>query len=236
MISTSFEGSGYILHATELEKTVIHLDQTLTIFKNLNISIAPKETVAIVGTSGSGKSTLLSILSGLDNASAGQLELLQQNMMNLTEDERATLRLNHVGFVFQNFQLMSTLTALENVMLPLEIAGKGKEANTLATEILSSVGLSHRLNHYPKYLSGGEQQRVAIARAFVGKPTILFADEPTGNLDPHTATQVIDLLFELNEQHDTALVLVTHDMGLAKRCGRILGMKEGQLFEDSLYV
>lgn len=223
-----------ILQATNLEKKVQFASAELVIFQQLNMQILTKQTVAIVGTSGSGKSTLLSILSGLDNASGGELLLFQQNMIKMNEDERAKLRLSHVGFVFQNFQLIPTLTALENVMLPLEIAGQGKQAKEYALDVLGQVGLSHRLDHYPKYLSGGEQQRVAIARAFVVKPSILFADEPTGNLDPNTAAGIIELLFDLNKQYDTALVLVTHDMNLARKCERVLQMTQGLLIEEAV--
>lgn len=210
-----------LLSVVGLTQVVSHLSQPLTIFSDLSFSVGPQETVAIVGASGSGKSTLLSMISGLETASSGSVTLLGHELNRLDEDQRAKVRLAQVGFVFQNFQLMPTLTALENVMLPLELA-KEKQAAERAKAILARVGLSERLHHYPKYLSGGEQQRVAIARAFVNRPKVLFADEPTGSLDPKTAASVMDLLFELNQEQGTVLILVTHDMGLAQRCGRTL--------------
>lgn len=188
------------------------------------------ETAAIVGTSGSGKSTLLGLLAGLDSPSGGDIYLDDTNIVQLDEDERALLRSQKVGFVFQSFQLLPALTALENVMLPLELAGRD-DARAMAEDYLARVGLGERLHHYPRTLSGGEQQRVAIARAFAAKPLILFADEPTGNLDTATGAKIIELLFGLNEEEGTTLVLVTHDNTLADRCQRKLVMTAGQLSE-----
>ncbi|MBP6345023.1 ABC transporter ATP-binding protein [Neisseriaceae bacterium CLB008] len=222
-----------LLSVTQLTQVVHHLSQPLTIFREVSFAVSAQETVAIVGASGSGKSTLLSMISGLETATSGSVTLLGHELNRLDEDQRAKVRLDNVGFVFQNFQLMPTLTALENVMLPLELA-KGKGAAERAKAILTRVGLGHRLHHYPKYLSGGEQQRVAIARAFVNQPKVLFADEPTGSLDPKTAVAVMDLLFELNQEEGTVLVLVTHDMRLAERCDRTLVLSEqGLLAADS---
>lgn len=194
------------------------------------MTVATGETVAIVGSSGSGKSTLLGILAGLDHASNGQVLLFGKSLSHLSEDERAKLRQRLVGFVFQSFQLLPALTALENVMLPLELAGL-RGAREQAAAMLARVGLAHRLGHYPRHLSGGEQQRVALARAFVGEPKLLFADEPTGNLDADTGAQVIELLFTLNREQDTTLVLVTHDASLAARCERVLRLEQGKLTE-----
>ena len=194
------------------------------------MTVATGETVAIVGSSGSGKSTLLGILAGLDHASNGQVLLFGKSLSHLSEDERAKLRQRLVGFVFQSFQLLPALTALENVMLPLELAGL-RGAREQAAAMLARVGLAHRLGHYPRHLSGGEQQRVALARAFVGEPKLLFADEPTGNLDADTGAQVIELLFTLNREQDTTLVLVTHDETLAARCERVLRLEQGKLTE-----
>ena len=184
--------------------------------------------ILIFGNSGSGKSTLLGLLAGLDVPSSGSITLMGSQLNNMTEDQRAGIRAAHVGFVFQSFQLLPNLTALENVMLPLEIAD-GKDVQTQARDMLAKVGLGKRLNHYPSQLSGGEQQRVALARAFVTDPDILFADEPTGNLDTHTGEAIADQLFELNASRDTTLILVTHDMHLAQRCARTVTMNAGQL-------
>lgn len=225
-----------ILHARAVEKTLTYLDTNLTILKDVEFTVHPRETLAIIGASGSGKSTLLSIISGLDQATSGQISLLGKDLMQMDEDQRAALRLDNVGFIFQNFQLMPTLTAIENVMLPLEIANRHSEAKEKAASILERVGLGHRLDHYPKHLSGGEQQRVAIARAFVHQPKILFADEPTGNLDSASAVHVMDLLFELNQEHGTVLIIVTHDMKVAKRCARQLTMQDKKLVEEVLHA
>lgn len=200
----------------------------LTILKGVNIEIKSGESVAIVGASGSGKSTLLGIMAGLDLPSSGQVTLLGRELTKLDEDERAAVRAQGVSFVFQNFQLLPGLTALENVMLPLEIRSD-RHARAEALRLLQQVGLQDRVQHYPSQLSGGEQQRVALARAFAGQPAILFADEPTGNLDSQTGHQVEDLLFELNRERGTTLVLVTHDERLAQRCQRRVKMQDGQL-------
>jgi len=188
------------------------------------------EAVALVGASGSGKSTLLGLLAGLDRCDTGSISLLQTTLQDLSEDQSAQLRLGRVGFVFQSFQLIEGMTALENVALPLRLAGI-HDADEKAAKSLSDVGLGDRITHRPLQLSGGEQQRVAIARAFAGSPEMLFADEPTGNLDPATGLQIADLLFRLRDEHQTALLMVTHDMQLAKRCDRIYQMHDGQLQE-----
>ncbi len=203
----------------------------LEILKGITLEIKSGESVAIVGASGSGKSTLLGLLAGLDEASAGRVIIGDTDLGTLDEDARALFRGKQVGFVFQSFQLLPALTALENVMLPLELQGIG-DAREQAEQFLGRVELSERMLHYPKQMSGGEQQRVAIARAFASTPTILFADEPTGNLDTRTGTHIIDLLFELNREQGTTLVLVTHDMALAQRCERRLVLDAGELVED----
>ncbi len=217
-----------ILQAVDLAKQIHYADNTLNIFDHLSLSLAAGESLAIIGASGSGKSTLLGLLAGLDYPSTGHVNLLGQNLNILDEDGRARLRLNAVSFVFQTFQLLPALTAQENVMLPLELTGN-PNAQLLAVSMLKKVGLEQRLQHYPKHLSGGEQQRVALARAFVTSPKILFADEPTGNLDPITGHQIIELLFELNRELGTTLVLVTHETELATRCDRIARLHAGQL-------
>ena len=211
-----------------LTKVVHTLDGQLAILKGIDLEIKAGESVAIVGVSGSGKSTLLGLLAGLDDATSGQIILGGVDIGRLNEEGRAKLRARLVGFVFQSFQLLPGLTALENVMLPLELQ-KRVDAQQQAEQYLARVGLSQRLQHFPKQLSGGEQQRVAIARAFANDPAILFADEPTGNLDQKTGGQIIDLLFELNQQNKTTLVLVTHDTKLADRCQRKLMMEDGRL-------
>jgi putative ABC transport system ATP-binding protein len=216
--------------ADRVSKLVNTADGNLSILHDLSFEIEQGESVAIVGSSGSGKSTLLSLLAGLDLPSTGQIELMGQNLSLLDEDGRARLRGQLVGFVFQSFQLLPHLTALENVMLPLEIAGEAQaQARLSALEWLEKVGLTPRANHFPKTLSGGEQQRVALARAFINKPTILFADEPTGSLDEASGNRVIELLFELNRENSSTLVLVTHDPALAARCGRQLNLHGGRL-------
>jgi putative ABC transport system ATP-binding protein len=209
-------------------KTVMTGNEVLPILQGLSLNIKQGESVAIVGASGSGKSTLLGIMAGLDSASSGEVLLLGSNLSALTEDERAAVRARGVSFVFQNFQLLSGLTALENVMLPLEIQSV-KKAKQEAQELLQKVGLGARLSHYPNQLSGGEQQRVALARAFAGKPQILFADEPTGNLDRHTGEKIEELFFALNKSTGTTLVLVTHDQSLAARCDRQVRIDEGRI-------
>lgn len=217
-----------VLQASDLCKTVLMSQQPLHILKSVNLQVHEAESLAIVGASGSGKSTLLGLLAGLDVPSSGSIQLLQHDLQSLSEDQRARVRAQHVGFVFQSFQLLPNLTALENVMLPLEIVN-GKAVKTRALAMLQSVGLAERLHHYPRQLSGGEQQRVALARAFVCEPDILFADEPTGNLDTDTGERIIELLFSLNRTRKTTLILVTHDRQLAARCGRTLTMVAGEL-------
>ncbi|MCR6664337.1 MAG: ABC transporter ATP-binding protein [Luteimonas sp.] len=216
------------LRATSLGKRVPLPSGELTILDDVGFEVAAGDVVAIVGASGSGKSTLLSLLAGLDTPSDGSVEIDGQTISTLDEDGRAKVRGDKVGFVFQNFQLLPSLTALENVMLPLELRGDG-DAETPARAMLQKVGLGERLNHYPKQLSGGEQQRVALARAFVTGPSLLFADEPTGNLDTHTGQAIIDLLFAMNADAGTTLVLVTHDDHLAMRCNHLLRLDSGHL-------
>ncbi len=211
-----------------MRKEVSSPEGTLTILDGVDLAVSGGETVAIVGASGAGKSTLLALLAGLDEPSAGQVFLDGRELSALDEDGRAALRASHVGFVFQSFHLVPSLTALENVMLPLELAGR-RDARAAAREVLDKVGLGGRLGHYPRQLSGGEQQRVAIARAFVTEPTVLFADEPTGNLDTATGERITQLLFDLNAATGTTLVLVTHDRGLAARCGRMVEIDAGRL-------
>ena len=208
-------------------KSVTDSTGTLDILRDIDFQLAPKETVAIVGASGSGKSTLLSIIAGLDTPTRGTVRLAGQDLFALDEDGRAALRAQKIGFVFQSFQLMGNLTALENVMLPLELADR-RDARKAATEMLAHVGLSQRLGHYPKVLSGGEQQRVALARAFVVQPAVLLADEPTGSLDFATGETIMQLMFELNREQGTTLVLVTHDRAIAQRCERVITIEAGQ--------
>lgn len=217
-----------ILRARELTKTVTTRHSALTILSGVTLEVNRGETLAIVGASGSGKSTLLGLLAGLDHHSSGELWLAGHDLGNLDEDQRAALRRQYVGFVFQNFQLLPALTARENVVLPLELLQR-PHATQEATRLLQAVGLEQRAEHYPRQLSGGEQQRVAIARAFACQPQILFADEPTGNLDRRTGESVIELLFDLNRQHATTLILVTHDTHLAQRCQRRLQLMDGRL-------
>ncbi|MFC0266611.1 ABC transporter ATP-binding protein [Kushneria aurantia] len=218
-----------VLRAQRLNKTVTSGARDLTILDDLELSISAGECVAIVGSSGAGKSTLLSLLAGLDTITAGELELFGHPLAPLDEDGRAGLRAGRVGFVFQNFQLLPTLTALENVMLPLELAEGGGRGD--AGDWLERVGLGERTHHLPRHLSGGEQQRVAIARAFVTEPELVFADEPTGNLDRDTGEHIAELLFALNREAGTTLVLVTHDLTLAERCDRVLSLDDGRLNE-----
>ena len=219
------------LLVTGLGKRVTLPSGELTILKGVGFQIAQGDTVAIVGASGSGKSTLLSLLAGLDSASDGSVVLDGEVLSALDEDGRARVRGEKVGFVFQSFQLLPSLTARENVMLPLELRGDS-DVEGPAQQILQKVGLGERLDHYPRQLSGGEQQRVALARAFVTRPSLLFADEPTGNLDTHTGQAIIELLFALNQEAGTTLVLVTHDEHLAERCGRILRLDSGVLVAE----
>lgn len=219
-----------ILTARHLNKVVPSAEGELSILHDLSLDLCRGDSLAIVGSSGSGKSTLLGLLAGLDLPSSGSIHLAGQNLSQLDEDQRARLRAEHVGFVFQSFQLLDSLNALENVMLPLELEGHA-DARQRARALLERVGLGHRLTHYPRQLSGGEQQRVAIARAFVAEPAVLFADEPTGNLDSHTGERICDLLFELNRERGATLVLVTHDARLAQRCNRQIRLEAGQLVD-----
>jgi putative ABC transport system ATP-binding protein len=220
-----------ILNVKNLEKTYFSGSKSLDILKTISFSVEAQETFAIVGPSGSGKTTLLGLCAGLDQPNSGSLELCGTDISKLSEDERAKLRNEKVGFIFQDFQLLPTLTALENVAVPLELQGD-KKAITKATELLEKVGLGNRLDHYPSQLSGGEQQRVALARAFSNKPDILFADEPTGNLDTETGEKVIQLLFDLNKEIGTTLVIVTHDIELARKTNHILKLKGGSVVEN----
>jgi putative ABC transport system ATP-binding protein len=217
-----------VLEARSLHKEVSSPEGRLTILNDVDLTVGEGETVAIVGASGAGKSTLLALLAGLDEPTKGAVWLEGIELSALDEDGRAAERAKHVGFVFQSFHLIPSLTALENVMLPLELAGRA-DARAAAREVLTQVGLAERLGHYPRQLSGGEQQRVAIARAFVTRPAVLFADEPTGNLDTTTGARVIELLFELNQATGTTLVLVTHDREIAERCDRVIRMDAGRL-------
>jgi len=223
--------SDSVIIARHLSKVVDAPEAKLTILDDVSLRIAAGGSVAIVGASGSGKSTLLSLLAGLDLPSNGEVILAGQSLASLDEDQRAALRAEQVGFVFQSFQLLDSLNALENVMLPLELEGR-RDASARARQLLERVGLGHRLSHYPRQLSGGEQQRVAIARAFASEPAILFADEPTGNLDAVTGAHITDLLFELNREQGTTLVMVTHDERLAARCAAALHLEAGRLKED----
>jgi putative ABC transport system ATP-binding protein len=216
------------IEVIHLSKRVSDATGELTILKDIDFTVQPKETLAIVGASGSGKSTLLGLLAGLDTPSEGTVRLDGTDIFALDEDGRARLRQAKLGFVFQSFQLLSHMTALENAMLPLELR-RDPDARSKAAEMLKRVGLGSRLRHYPKYLSGGEQQRVALARAFVTEPPLLFADEPTGSLDAATGDAVIKLMFELNEERGSTLVLVTHDPSIAARCGRTITIAAGQL-------
>jgi putative ABC transport system ATP-binding protein len=217
-----------VLKAANLSKEVNSPEGRLTIVHDVSFEIAAGESVAIVGASGAGKSTLLALLAGLDEPTSGHVLLAGSDLTQLDEDGRARLRARRVGFVFQAFHLIPALTALENVMLPLELAGR-QDARAAALNVLERVGLKARTGHYPRQLSGGEQQRVALARAFVTEPAVLFADEPTGNLDATTGERVSELLFELNRHSNTTLVLVTHERGLAARCGRVLHMEAGRV-------
>ncbi|CDI02035.1 putative transport protein (ABC superfamily,atp_bind) [Candidatus Competibacter denitrificans Run_A_D11] len=220
--------SGPIVRVVALRKQVVSPEGPLVILDDINFTIDRGESVAVVGASGSGKSTLLSLLAGLDTPSAGRVWLAGADLGELDEDGRALLRAQRVGFVFQSFQLLLGLTALENVMLPLELAGQ-PEPRRSALDLLERVGLKARARHYPTQLSGGEQQRVAIARAFAGNPDVLFADEPTGNLDQKTGHRIVDLLFDLNREQGTTLILVTHDAELAAYCDRVLELDDGRL-------
>jgi putative ABC transport system ATP-binding protein len=220
-----------LIRARELVKRVQSGDAPLTIVDHVSVEIHAGESVAIVGASGSGKTTLLGLLAGLDRPTSGEVWLGEDALSTLSEDQRAALRQRWLGFVFQSFQLLPALTALENVMLPLELAG-ASDATARARAWLGQVGLAARVTHYPRQLSGGEQQRVAIARAFAGEPRVLMADEPTGNLDGATGAEIADLMFALNREHGTTLLLVTHDVSLASRCVRRLSLVEGRIASD----
>ena len=221
-----------MIEIRQLTKSVPTSEVILTILKSVDLSIAESETVAIVGASGSGKSTLLGLMAGLDGATSGDVLLGGHSLAAMDEEQRAVLRGQIVGFVFQSFQLLPSLTALENVMLPIELKGDA-QARSKASALLERVGLAERVTHYPNQLSGGEQQRVAIARAFATEAKILFADEPTGNLDTATGAKIIELIFDLNKEFATTLVLVTHDERLAQRCGRIVRLVAGEIVSDS---
>ncbi|MUJ19109.1 ATP-binding cassette domain-containing protein [Aliivibrio fischeri] len=218
------------IKVSSVGKSVISNEAELTILKDISFEVLSGQSVAIVGTSGAGKSTLMTLLAGLDIPSTGDIELLGQNLSQLDDETRAQIRSESIGFVFQSFLLIPSLTALENVTLPAILRGEGEDIKK-AKQLLASVGLSGRETHLPSQLSGGEQQRVALARAFMTQPQILFADEPTGNLDQHTAEHIIELLFEMNQKHGTTLVLITHDPKLAERCERTLTIDAGRIFE-----
>ena len=226
------DSTAIVLNANKLSKKVSSPEGELSLLENIEFDIVLGESVAIVGPSGAGKSTLLGLMAGLDTPSSGTININGKDLFKLDEDQRAKLRGENIGFVFQSFQLLPSLTALENVMLPLELLGK-KDIVETATHVLTRVGLKDRIKHYPKQLSGGEQQRVAIARAFSTRPKILLADEPTGNLDSSTGQNIIELLFELNKEENTTLVLVTHDQALAQKCDRKFLIDAGQLIEGS---
>jgi putative ABC transport system ATP-binding protein len=221
-----------ILEVKNLTKTYNSGERSLTVLDQIHFSVDKREIVSIVGPSGSGKTTLLGLCAGLDRGTSGSVSILGNTLEHLTEDERAALRNKYVGFVFQNFQLIPTLTALENVMIPLELQGESK-AKAISKELLSRVGLGDRLTHYPSQLSGGEQQRVSIARAFSNAPQILFADEPTGNLDEDTGVKIESLLFDLNREKGTTLIIVTHDLELAAKTNRIIKLKGGKIVSDT---
>ena len=222
-----------ILAITNLSKSFTNGDSVLTILEDINISIEEKETFSIVGPSGSGKTTLLGLCAGLDDTSSGKVELCGVDLGQLNEDERAILRNKKVGFIFQDFQLLPSLTALENVIVPLELQGE-KNATQIGKDLLEKVGLENRMNHNPSQLSGGEQQRVAIARAFSNQPTILFADEPTGNLDEESGETVVNLLLNLNKEAGTTLVIVTHDLELAQKTQRRIILKGGTIYHEEI--
>lgn len=222
-----------ILQAQNISKTFRSGDRDLNVLSDINFSIHEGERISIVGPSGSGKTTLLGLCAGLDNPTLGQLYLYENELSAKTENEKAALRNQYVGFIFQNFQLIPTLTAIENVMIPLELQGRAKEAKNRAKELLDRVGLKDRMTHYPSQLSGGEQQRVSLARAFSNTPKLLFADEPTGNLDGDTGANVEQLLFDLNKEEGTTLVIVTHDLELANKTDRIIKLRSGKIISDT---
>ena len=235
MTTTNENGAAAILEARNLTRTYASGGRSLTVLDNVSFQLARRATCAIVGPSGSGKTTLLGLCAGLDSPTGGAVWINGVSLNELNENQRALLRNQHTGFVFQNFQLLPNLTALENVMIPAELRGE-RGVGERAQQLLSRVGLGDRMEHYPSQLSGGEQQRVGLARAFINRPQILFADEPTGNLDAETAARVVDLIFELNAELDTALVLVTHDLELARRTDRILRLRGGRVVEDTAPV
>ena len=230
-MSDNLSSKDAVLAAKNVSKQVSSPEGTLTILSEVSFAIDKGDSVAVVGASGAGKSTLLALLAGLDLPTTGEIWLDGNNLTNLDEDGRAAVRAASVGFVFQSFHLVPSLNALENVMLPLELGGNAEPKKT-ANEIMQKVGLGERWSHYPSQLSGGEKQRVAIARAFATEPAVLFADEPTGNLDSRTGDNIVDLMFELNRNSSTTLILVTHDKSLAARCDRILGLDAGRLVTD----
>lgn len=231
----SFMNNSTILNVQNLTKTFPSGNRLLTVLDNVSFSLEPGISCAVIGPSGSGKTTLLGLCAGLDKPTSGSVELNQKNISELSESELSVIRNQQIGFVFQSFQLISTLTALENVMVPIELRGiPYKSVEKRALELLKEVGLKDRVHHYPNQLSGGEQQRVGLARAFIHQPNILFADEPTGNLDGETGTQIEDLLFNLNKVEGTTLVIVTHDRELAQKCDRIIELKNGAVESDSL--
>jgi len=225
--------SGIILKVSDLDKSVTLENHILDLLTDINLAVSAGETLAIVGASGSGKTTLLSLLAGLDLPTSGRIELKGHAIHAMNEEQRSEVRAKHVGFIFQQFLLVNSLTALENVMLPAELS-QLPNAHQRANELLAQVDLADRINHFPSQLSGGEQQRVAIARAFITQPDILFADEPTGNLDSKTGLHITELLFDLNKQNGTTLILVTHDEKLAARCHRKVVVDDGRLVEDSM--
>jgi putative ABC transport system ATP-binding protein len=229
---SSHSTDGAVLAAENISKEVSSPEGSLTILSGVSFRVSPGESVAVVGPSGAGKSTLLALLAGLDLPTEGHVVLNGSNLGKLDEDGRARVRAESVGFVFQSFHLVPSLNALENVMLPLELAGAG-EARSVAQDIVRKVGLADRWSHYPAQLSGGEKQRVAIARAFATEPAVLFADEPTGNLDSRTGETIMELMFELNRSSSTTLILVTHDNSLAERCDRVLSLDAGKLVSDT---
>lgn len=220
-----------ILNVSDVSKTYRSAGRNLTVLDHINFAVQPGDTLSIVGPSGSGKTTLLGLCAGLDGGNSGEIKLHNIPLNNLGEDERAHIRNQYVGFIFQNFQLLPTLTALENVMVPLELRGE-KNIRKRSVELLDKVGLADRGHHYPAQLSGGEQQRVSLARAFSNSPRILFADEPTGNLDAETSEKVVNLIFDLNKEAGTTLILVTHDLDLAARTQRIIKLKGGRVVSD----
>ncbi len=222
-----------ILNIQNLGKTYQSAGRTLTVLENISFSVEAGSTMSIVGPSGSGKTTLLGLAAGLDRSTTGTVELNNIKLDQLNEDQRASIRNQHVGFIFQNFQLMPTLTALENVMVPLELRGE-RNIKKRAVDLLHKVGLGERGHHYPSQLSGGEQQRVSMARAFINQPQILFTDEPTGNLDAETSRGIVELIFNLNKEAGTTLIMVTHDIDLANKTGRIIKLKGGRMLSDEL--